>query len=104
MLATKFFSLTHDEDQEAHWSQNPKVYKHNNFFKDELGQILSPITIGMNTTLLHTRATFDGPQNNPYIYLGFWEKKTQTYTHKLDSKQNWKSIFHKSQQIEYLSS
>ena len=28
--------------------------------KDELGQILSPITICMNKTLLHTRATFDG--------------------------------------------
>ena len=61
MLATKFFSLTHDEDQEAHWSQNPKVYKHSNFFKDELGQILSPVTICMNTTLFYTCATFDGP-------------------------------------------
>ena len=29
--------------------------------KDELGQILSPVTICMNTTLLHTHATFDGP-------------------------------------------
>ena len=29
----------HDEDQEDAWSQNPTVYKHNNFFKrDELGQ------------------------------------------------------------------
>ena len=29
--------------------------------KDELGQILSPVTICMNKTLLHTCATFDGP-------------------------------------------
>ena len=29
--------------------------------KDELGQILPPVTICMNTTLLHTCATFDGP-------------------------------------------
>ena len=28
--------------------------------KDELGQILSPVTICMNKTLLHTYATFDG--------------------------------------------
>ena len=43
--------------------------------KDELEQILSPVTICMNKTLLHTRATcvtFDGPQNNPYICLGLW--------------------------------
>ena len=29
--------------------------------KDELGKILSPVTICMNKTLLHTCATFDGP-------------------------------------------
>ena len=29
--------------------------------KDELGQILSPVTICMNKTLLYTCATFDGP-------------------------------------------
>ena len=28
--------------------------------KDELGQILSLVTICMNTTLLHTHTTFDG--------------------------------------------
>ena len=44
--------------------------------KDELGQILSPITICMNETLLHTCAILDGPQNNPYICLGLWEKKS----------------------------
>ena len=46
--------------------------------KDELGQILSSVTICMNKTLLHTCATcvtFDGPQNNPYICLGLWENK-----------------------------
>ena len=46
--------------------------------KDERGKILSSVTICMNKTLLYTRATyvtFDGPQNNPYICLGLWEKK-----------------------------
>ena len=33
MLAAKFFNLSHDEDHEAPWSQNPKVYKLNSFFK-----------------------------------------------------------------------
>ena len=36
MLAAKFFSSSHDEDQETPWSQNPKVYKHNNFFKRKM--------------------------------------------------------------------
>ena len=47
--------------------------------KDELGQILSPVTICMNKSLFHTRetcVTFDGSQNNPYICLGLWEKKS----------------------------
>ena len=47
--------------------------------KNELGQILSPVTICINKTLLQTCATcvtLDGPQNNPYICLGLWEKKT----------------------------
>ena len=33
MLATKFFSSSHDEDHEAPWLQNPTVYKHSSFFK-----------------------------------------------------------------------
>ena len=33
ILAAKFFSSSHDEDQEAPWLQNPTMYKHNNFFK-----------------------------------------------------------------------
>ena len=40
-------------------------------------------------------ATFDGPQNNPYICLGLWEKKAQTHTHRLDEKQLWKIECHK---------
>ena len=31
--------------------------------------------------------TFYGPQNNPYICLGLWEKKAQTYIHGLDENQ-----------------
>ena len=68
--------------------------------KDELGQILSPVIICMNKTLLHTCATcvtFDGPQNNHYICLGLWEKKAKTCTHRLDEKSVWKTDFHKPQ-------
>ena len=63
MLATKFFSSL------TCWrSQNSLVTKPNGAQtqqllqeKDELGQILSPITICMNKTFLHTCATFYGP-------------------------------------------
>ena len=34
MLVAKFFNLSHDEDHEVAWSQNPMVYKHNSFFKN----------------------------------------------------------------------
>ena len=36
MLAAKFFNSSHDEDQEASWSQNPMVYKHSSFFKKKM--------------------------------------------------------------------
>ena len=36
MLAAKFFNLSHDEDHEASWSQNPTVYKYSNFFKRKM--------------------------------------------------------------------
>ena len=36
MLVAKFFSSSHDEDHEVPWSQNPKVYKHRNFFKKKM--------------------------------------------------------------------
>ena len=63
MLAAKFFSSS------TRWkSQNSLVTKPYNVQtqqllqeKDELQQILSPVTICMNTTLFHTHATFDGP-------------------------------------------
>ena len=32
LFAVKFFSSSHDEDQEDAWSQNSKVYKHSSFF------------------------------------------------------------------------
>ena len=38
MLAAKFFSLSHDEDQEAPWLQNLTVYKHSSFFNREMNQ------------------------------------------------------------------
>ena len=66
--------------------------------KEELGQTRFPVTLFF--TLVEfcscaTFVTFYGPQNNPYIYLGLWEKKAQTYTHRLDEKQLWKIEFHK---------
>ena len=36
MLVAKFFSSSHDEDHEAPWPQNPKMYKHNSFFKRKM--------------------------------------------------------------------
>ena len=56
----------------------------------------------MNKTLLYTCATcvtFEGSLNNPYICLGLWEKKAQTYTHGLDENRTEKSVFHKPRQI-----
>ena len=56
----------------------------------------------LEQTLLNTCATcvhFDGHLNNHFICLGLWEKKAQTYNHGLESKQNWKSIFHKPWQM-----
>ena len=38
MLAAKFFSSSHNKDQEAPWLQNPTVYKHSNFFKIQMNQ------------------------------------------------------------------
>ena len=61
----------------------------------------------LEQTLLNTCATcvtFDGPSNNPFICLGLWEKKTQTYNHELNEKQSWKTELHKPRQIPYLSS
>ena len=57
--------------------------------KDELGQTRLPVTLFFILVELcscATCVTFDSPQNNPYICLGLWEKKTQTYTHGLDEK------------------
>ena len=75
MLVAKFFSSSHDEDQEAPWLQKPYGVQTQQLLqeKDELWQILSSLTICMNKTLLHTCATyviFDDPQNNPHICLG----------------------------------
>ena len=66
MLAAKFFSSSHDEDQEAPWLQKLYGVQTQQLLQeiDELGQILSPVTICMNKTLLHTCATcvpFNGP-------------------------------------------
>ena len=35
-VAAKFFSSSHDKDQETPWTQNPTVYKHSNFFKRKM--------------------------------------------------------------------
>ena len=51
-----------------------------------------------------TCVTFYGPYNNPFICLGLWEKKAQTYNHRLDEKQTRNFEFHKPRQMPYLSS
>ena len=38
LLTAKFFSSSHDEDQEAHWLQNPTMHKRNNFFTRKMNQ------------------------------------------------------------------
>ena len=58
--------------------------------KEELGQTRFPVTLFFTLVELCFCATcvaFYGSQNNPYICLGLWEKKAQTYTHELDEKQ-----------------
>ena len=63
MLATKFFnSLTRWRSQRSLVTKSYSVQTQQFLQeKNEQGQILSPVTICMNTTLLHTFATFDGP-------------------------------------------
>ena len=63
-----------DEDRKAPLVTKPYGAQTQQLFhkKDELGQILSSVTICMNKTLLHTYATcvtFDDPQNNLYIFI-----------------------------------
>ena len=38
LLTVKFFSSSHNEDQEAPWLQNPTVYKHSSFFTRKMNQ------------------------------------------------------------------
>ena len=65
--------------------------------KEELGQTRFSITLFFTLVELcscATCVTFYNTQNNPYICLGLWEKKAQTYTHRLDWNQLWKTEFH----------
>ena len=59
MLAAKFFSSSHNKDQEAPWLQKPYGVQTQQLLqeKEELGQILSPVTNCMNKTLIYTCAT-----------------------------------------------
>ena len=92
-----------NEDQEDAWSQNPTVHKHSHFFKtDELGQILSPVTVCLNklcSTLMQLVNTLMTLKIILFLCLGLWEKKAQTCRTGLESKQNWNSVFHKARQI-----
>ena len=91
-----------DKDPKVAWSQNPTVHKHSNFFIRTMNydkfclrsqfaqQTLLEQTL-LKQTLLNTCTTcehFDGPENNPFICLGLWEKKVQTHNHEFESKQN----------------
>ena len=88
-LQSKFFSPSHDEDHEVAWSQNPMVYKTQQLLqeKEKLGQTRFPGTLFFTLVELCYCVTFYGPQNNPYICSGLWEKKAQTYIHGLDENQ-----------------
>ena len=60
MLATKFFSSSHDEDHEVAWSQNLKVYKTQQLLqeKEELWQTRFPVTLFFTLVQLCSCATF----------------------------------------------
>ena len=38
LLAAKFFSLSHNEDREVSWLQNPTVHKHSSFYIRKMNQ------------------------------------------------------------------
>ena len=106
LLVAKFFSSSHDKDQEDAWSQNPMVHKHSNFFtrKMNYGKFCLQSQFAWTnfySTLGATCVHFDGPLTNHFICLGLWEKKAQTYNHGLESKHNWNFVFHKPRQIPY---
>ena len=63
MLAAKFFSSSTRWKSRSSLVTKPYNVQTQQLLqeKDELQQILSSVTICMNTTLLHTHATFDGP-------------------------------------------
>ena len=72
MLAAKFFSSSTRWRSRSSLVTKPYGVQTQQLLqeKDELRQILSLVTICMNITLLHTCATLDSPQKNPYICLG----------------------------------
>ena len=78
MLATKFFSSLHDEDQETPWSQNPTVYKHNSFFKRKLnyGKFYLRSQFAWTQLCFTLAQPLMALKKNPYICLGLWEKKS----------------------------
>ena len=60
MLAAKFFISSTRWTSRGSLVTKPYSVQTQQLLQDELGKILSPVTICMNTTLLHTCATFDG--------------------------------------------
>ena len=60
-LVAKFFNLSKRWRSRNSLVTKPYSVQYLLQEKDELGQILSLVTICMNTTLLHTRAIFDDP-------------------------------------------
>ena len=91
LLAAKFFSSSHDEDQalvtELYGAQTQQLLHK----KDELGQILSPITICLNK-LCSTLVQLVFPLMALKIIIlyvqGYEKKKIQTYNHGLNEKQS----------------
>ena len=59
MLATKFFSSSHDEDYEAPWLQNPTTYKRSSFFKRKMnwGKLVTGHNMLDQKPLLHVASS-----------------------------------------------
>ena len=102
MLAAKFFSSSRQWKSRSSLVTKPYSVKTQQLLQEneELGKTRFSVTLFftlMELCSCATYVTFYGPQNNPYICLGLWEKKAQTYTHGFDEKQPWKTEFHKPQ-------
>ena len=100
MLAAKFFSLSIWWRSWSSLVTKPYSVQTQQLLeeKDELRQIVSSHNMLVKNLCikLHSLASSVMTLKIILIYLGLWEKKTQTTIHGLDWNQNWKFDFHKS--------